>query len=61
MKKYEGDYLINSLLILFNRTLITSKIPTSREDLKMTSVYEKEGRKQELDKRRSLLIIDKIS
>ena len=60
LEKYEGDDLINSLLILFNRTLITSKIPTSREEMKMTSVYEKKGSKQELDKRRCLVIIDKI-
>ena len=61
MKKYEGDDLVNSLLILFNRTLITSKMPTSKEDMKMTSTFEKKGSKQELDKRRGLLIIDIIS
>ena len=61
MKKYEGDDLVNSLLILFNRTLITSKMPTSKEDMKMTSAFEKKGSKQELDKRRGLLIIDIIS
>lgn len=61
MKKYEGDDLVNSLLILFDRTLITSKMPTSKEDMKMTSAFEKKGSKQELDKRRGLLIIDIIS
>ena len=58
MKKYEGGDVINSLLILFNRIFITSTIPTSREDLKMTSVYEKQSSKQELDRRIGLLIID---
>ena len=36
-------------------------MPTSKEDMKMTSAFEKKGSKQELDKRRGLLIIDIIS
>lgn len=61
MKKQEENDLVNSLLILFNRTFITSKIPASREGMKVTSAFEKKGSKQELDKRRGLYITDIIS
>ena len=61
MKKQEENDLVNRLLILFNRTFITSKIPASREGMKVTSALEKKGSKQELDKRRGLYITDIIS